>query len=87
MQHKSKSTSDEILKTARDMLKAYVRANPDSIRDSDPEVLLELHRRFVEGLTKQTDELLAEPPPPNVHVNFVTQARPSEASEVGAPAT
>ncbi len=71
MQRKSKSASDEILKTARDMLKAYVRANPDSIRDSDPEVLLELHRRFVEGLTKQTDELLAEPPPPKF--NLVTR--------------
>ena len=68
----------EILKTARDMWKAYVRSDPDSIAGSDPESLLELHRKFVEGLTKQTDDLLAEPAPPEFRFTLKTRENSKE---------
>ena len=71
MERQRKDVSDEILKTATDMLKAYIRENPDSIKGSNAEAILELHKRFVEGLAKQTAELLAEPPPPKVEFRFV----------------
>ena len=57
MNSQRKDLSDEILKTARDMLKAYIRANPDSIRGNDPKVLLEIHKGFLSGLTSQARDV------------------------------
>ena len=93
MKNQGKDQCDvEILKTARDMLKAYVQSNPDSIRGADPDAVLELHKRFFDGLKAQVTAARPEEPDKQDQVLIVYNAKKPEpiAGEVveeGAPVT
>ncbi len=72
MNEPTNAMSLEILKTARDFAKLYVRANPDSIRDKDPGTLLEIHKAFLDGLRSQAKELAG---PDGQPISFNIDAR------------
>jgi hypothetical protein len=47
------SNSDELLKTTRDLIKAFLRANPSWLKGKLPDAALELHDQFLKGLQAQ----------------------------------
>lgn len=70
MQRKSKSTPDDSTKTARELLKAYLRANPNWLKGKEPEAALELHERFLSGVQAQF-----QPAQPDDRVLIVVNAQ------------